>query len=90
MTTDAGAALTFREIFNLPVSVDLGTAARAFGMCRNTAYRLVAQGTFPCRVVRVGRRHRVLTVELLSALGVEERPVFADEVADGVALTLFG
>ncbi|MBM7168975.1 DNA-binding protein [Streptomyces sp. G44] len=81
--------LTFREIFNLPVSVDLRTAARAFGMCLNTAYRLVAQDAFPCRSVRVGRRHRVLTVDLLHALGIEERPVFADEVADGVALTLF-
>ncbi|MFD8569965.1 DNA-binding protein [Streptomyces sp. NPDC059639] len=82
-------ALTFREIFNLPVSVDLRTAARAFGMSTGTAYRLVARSAFPCRTVRVGWRHRVLTVDLLSALGIDERPVFADEVADGVALTLF-
>ncbi|CAL2071117.1 DNA-binding protein [Streptomyces murinus] len=81
--------LTFREIFNLPVSVDLRTAARAFGMCLGTAYRLVAEDAFPCSTVRVGRRHRVLTVDLLQALGIEERPVFADEIADGVALTLF-
>ncbi|MCX5153840.1 DNA-binding protein [Streptomyces sp. NBC_00291] len=81
--------LTFREIFDLPVSVDLRTAARAFGMCMGTAYRLVARDEFPCPTVSVGRRHRVLTVELLAALGIEERPVFADEVADGVALTLF-
>lgn len=83
------APLTFREIFNLPVSVDLRTAARAFGMCLGTAYRLVAADAFPCPTVRVGWRHRVLTVELLRALGIEERPVFADEVADGIALTLF-
>ncbi|MFJ9423612.1 helix-turn-helix domain-containing protein [Streptomyces sp. NPDC101249] len=89
MTCDAGTALTFREIFNLPVSVDLTTAARAFGMCRTTAYRLVAHGTFPCETVRVGCRHRVRTVDLLRALGIEERPVFADEIADGIALTLF-
>ncbi|MFH8728017.1 DNA-binding protein [Streptomyces termitum] len=81
--------LTFREIFDLPVSVDLRTAARAFGMCMDTAYRLVADEEFPCPTVRVGRRHRVRTVELLIALGIEERPVFADEIADGVALTLF-
>ncbi|MGW1009269.1 DNA-binding protein [Streptomyces termitum] len=81
--------LTFREIFDLPVSVDLRTAARAFGMCMDTAYRLVADEEFPCPTVRVGRRHRVRTVELLTALGIEERPVFADEIADGVALTLF-
>lgn len=89
MTNRIETPLTFREIFDLPVSVDLRTAARAFGMCLGTAYRLVAQKTFPCPTVRVGRRHRVRTVDLLSALGIEERPVFADEVADGVALTLF-
>ncbi|MFI6084989.1 DNA-binding protein [Streptomyces sp. NPDC051217] len=89
MTDRVETPLTFREIFNLPVSVNLRTAARAYGMCLGTAYRLVAQDAFPCPTVRVGRRHRVLTVDLLSALGIEERPVFADEVADGVALTLF-
>ncbi|MFF9501405.1 DNA-binding protein [Streptomyces sp. NPDC014656] len=81
--------LTFREIFDLPVSVDLRTAARAFGMCLGTAYRLIARNAFPCPTVRVGSRHRVRTVDLLAALGIEERPVFADEIADGVALTLF-
>ncbi|MFD4592667.1 DNA-binding protein [Streptomyces rubiginosohelvolus] len=89
MTNHGDAPLTFREIFDLPVSVDLRTAARAFGMCLGTAYRLIGQEAFPCHTVRVGRRHRVLTVDLLRALGIEERPVFADEVADGVALTLF-
>ncbi|MEU3601823.1 DNA-binding protein [Streptomyces sp. NPDC006798] len=89
MTDHRATPLTFREIFDLPVSVDLGTAARAFGMCRGTAYRLVALDEFPCPTRRVGGRHRVLTVDLLRSLGVEERPVFADEIADGVALTLF-
>ncbi|MGW4031646.1 DNA-binding protein [Streptomyces sp. NPDC004838] len=89
MTDRKGTPLTFREIFDLPVSVDLRTAARAFGMCRDTAYRHIALDAFPCPTIRVGRRHRVLTVDLLQALGIEERPVFADEVADGVALTLF-
>ncbi|MET8826845.1 DNA-binding protein [Streptomyces sp. NPDC004610] len=89
MTDRPDTTLTFREIFNLPVSVDLRTAARAFGMCLGTAYRLIAHDAFPCPTVRVGRRHRVLTVDLLSALGIEERPVFADEITDGVALTLF-
>ncbi|MDT0449918.1 DNA-binding protein [Streptomyces hesseae] len=89
MTIHIDTPLTFREIFNLPVSVDLRTAARAFGMCVSTAYRLVARDAFPCATVRVGGRHRVLTVDLLRALGIQERPVFADEIADGVALTLF-
>ncbi|MFD4829307.1 DNA-binding protein [Streptomyces uncialis] len=89
MTAPTSTALTFREVFDLPVSVDLRTAARAFGMCLGTAYRLIALGTFPCPTLRVGHRHRVLTTDLLRALGVDERPVFADEIADGVALTLF-
>ncbi|GAA2595253.1 DNA-binding protein [Streptomyces tubercidicus] len=81
--------LSFREILDLPVSVDLRTAARAYGMSMGTAYRLVGLGTFPCETVRVGHRHRVLTVHLMHALGIEERPLFADDIADGVALTLF-
>ncbi|MFJ4685234.1 DNA-binding protein [Streptomyces sp. NPDC091377] len=89
MSRHTGTPLTFREIFDLPVSVDLRTAARAFGMCLGTAYRLIARDDFPCPTVRVGHRHRVRTVDLLHALGIEERPVFADEIADGIALTLF-
>ncbi|MET9450634.1 DNA-binding protein [Streptomyces cinerochromogenes] len=89
MTGRAQTPLTFREVLDLPVSVDLRTAARAYGMCVATAYRLVALGTFPCETVRVGRRHRVLTAHLLTSLGIEERPVYADDLGDGVAPTLF-
>ncbi|MBW1595630.1 DNA-binding protein [Streptomyces sp. JJ38] len=81
--------LSFREVMNLPVSVDLRTASRAFGICLATAYRQVRLGTFPCETIRVGRRHRVRTVDLMRALGIEERPIYADDLADGVALTLF-
>ncbi len=49
MTGRAQTPLTFREVLDLPVSVDLRTAARAYGMCLGTAYRLVALGTFPAR-----------------------------------------
>ncbi|WP_399082336.1 DNA-binding protein [Streptomyces sp. BBFR2] len=89
MSEEHRTPLTFREIFDLPVSVDLKTACRAFGMHPDTGYRLIARHDFPCETVRVGRRHRVVTVVLLRALGIEERPVFEDEIADGVALTLF-
>ncbi|QTE02018.1 DNA-binding protein [Streptomyces cyanogenus] len=77
MTGRPHTPLTFREVLDLPVSVDLRTAARAYGMCLATAYRLVALGTFPCETVRVGRRHRVLTARLLASLGIEERPARA-------------
>ncbi|MFD1547320.1 helix-turn-helix domain-containing protein [Nonomuraea guangzhouensis] len=71
--------LTFAEAFDLPLSVDLATAARAFGICVGTAYRLVRLGTFPCPVIRVGRHYRVPTASMLVALGVEERPVYSEE-----------
>ncbi|MFI6156711.1 helix-turn-helix domain-containing protein [Kitasatospora sp. NPDC051170] len=76
-------ALTFGEAFDLPVCVDLGTAARAFGVCRATAYRLVQLGSFPCRVLRVGYQYRVPTTSLMRALDVEELPVYASHLAEG-------
>lgn len=76
-------ALSFAEAFDLPLSVDLGTAARAFGVCRNTAYRLVHQGAFPCPVLRVGHQFRVPTTSLLRALDVEELPVYAVDLEAG-------
>ncbi|MBD0676642.1 helix-turn-helix domain-containing protein [Streptomyces sp. CBMA156] len=71
--------LTFPELFGLPLAVDMRTAARAFGICRQTAYRLVRRQAFPCPVVRTGHRYRVPTAGLLTALGIEELPLYADE-----------
>ncbi|WP_018564529.1 helix-turn-helix domain-containing protein [Streptomyces sp. PsTaAH-124] len=69
--------LGFTEIFELPVTVDLRTAARALGICRGTAYRLVYEGTFPCSIMRVGRQYRIPTAELMRLLGIDERPMYA-------------
>ncbi|WP_405003694.1 helix-turn-helix domain-containing protein [Kitasatospora purpeofusca] len=79
--TDRG--LSFAEAFDLPLSVDLRTAARAFGICPGTAYRLIANDAFPCRVLRVGRQFRVPTAAMLRALGIEERPVYAVDLTTG-------
>ncbi|MEU6315370.1 helix-turn-helix domain-containing protein [Streptomyces sp. NPDC047014] len=78
-----GPTLTFAEAFRLPLSVDLCTAARAFGMSVTTAYGLVRRDAFPCEVVRVGRRYRVPTASLMQSLGIEEMPVYAEDVAEG-------
>ncbi|MDF5754843.1 helix-turn-helix domain-containing protein [Spongiactinospora sp. TRM90649] len=55
----------------LPAVVPLLLAARALGLSRNTAYRLVQRDEFPCRVIRVGDTYRVPTSELLCLIGVD-------------------
>jgi len=47
-----------------------GTAARALGLGRSTAYELARRRQFPCRVFRVGSSYRVPTAELLRVLGI--------------------
>ncbi|MER7673024.1 helix-turn-helix domain-containing protein [Kitasatospora sp. NPDC096128] len=73
-------AMTFPELFGLPLAVDVRTASRAFGICTQTAYRLIQRGAFPCPVVRTGRRYRVPTAGMLSALGIEELPLYAEDL----------
>ncbi|MFI9024901.1 helix-turn-helix domain-containing protein [Streptomyces sp. NPDC053560] len=63
--------------------MDLRTAARALGVCPSTAYKLIRLGTFPCPVLRVGRRYRIPTAHLLRSLGIEERPVYAVDLETG-------
>lgn len=78
--------LSFTEMFDLPVAVDLRTAARALGIGSTTAYRLIRQDEFPCPVLRVGGRYRIPTTELMRALGIEDRPLYSVDVkpdADG-------
>ena len=64
--------MTPAELLSLPVSVDLVTAGRAFGLGRTIAFELARRDEFPCRVVRVGQRYRVPRSAILEALGVDE------------------
>lgn len=64
--------LTHEELLALPVTVDVVTAGRAFGISRDGAYDLVRRGAFPVRTIRVGRALRVPRAELLRVLGVAE------------------
>lgn len=68
--------LTRAELLALPVTVDIGTAARALGLGRSTGYELARRGEFPCRVLHVGSSYRVPTAELLRVLGIglDDRP----------------
>jgi predicted DNA-binding transcriptional regulator AlpA len=74
MVMRASRTLTVRELIGLPVSVDLITAGKAFGLSRAGSYELHARGEFPCQTLRVGRFIRVARAELLRVLGVADVP----------------
>lgn len=59
------------ELLALPTTVSVETAARAIGLGRTRAYELARQGAFPCKVIRVGAKYRVVTVDLRRLLGIE-------------------
>jgi len=67
-TTQRG--MTVEELLDLPVSVRIEEAGRAFGISRGLAYRMQREGRFPVPVLRIGRRLVVTRASLLNALGV--------------------
>lgn len=56
------------ELLALPVTVDMETAGRAFGMGRTKAYQMARANQFPCEVLPLGRRFVVTKAALLAAL----------------------
>jgi len=62
--------MSLDELLSLPVSVDLTTAGRAFGIGRTKSFELAQQGRFPVKVLRVGPKFRVPKAAILEALGV--------------------
>jgi hypothetical protein len=62
--------MSMDELLSLPVSVDLTTAGRAFGLGRTKAFELARQGRFPVRVLRVGQKYRVPRSAIFEALGI--------------------
>lgn len=66
---------TTREVLALPVTVDVVTAGRCFGMGRDLAYRQAASGELApgVPVLRLGKRLVVLRAALLAGLGITER-----------------
>lgn len=65
-------APTADEIRRWPVTVDIRTAGRAWGIGRDQAYRLAREGRFPVPVLRLGRYLRVTRASVLDALGIED------------------
>lgn len=66
----ATGGMTMAEVMMLPAVTDLVSAGKALGMGRTRSYELARAGTFPCRVLRVGRSYQVPTAGLLTLLGV--------------------
>ena len=65
-------------LLELPVTIPLVVAARAFGLARTKAYELAKAGQFPCRVIKVGARFRVPRSALFAELG------YADPLKDAI------
>ena len=42
-----------------------------FGLGRSAGYELAAHGEFPCEVLRIGRKYRVITADLRRVLGLD-------------------
>jgi hypothetical protein len=66
----AMSGMTLAEVMMLPAVTDLVSAGKALGMGRTRSYELARAGTFPCRVMRVGRTYQVPTAGLLTLLGI--------------------
>lgn len=66
---------SYEEIRQWPAAVSLAQAAEVFGIGRTVAHEMAKDGTFPARVVRVGRgqgRYVVATESILAVLGAKE------------------
>lgn len=64
--------MTSDELNALPLTVDVVTAGRAFGIGRDVSYRLARSGGFPVPVLRAGKRLLVTKAALLHALGMAD------------------
>jgi hypothetical protein len=60
------------QIQSWPAAVDVPDAADALGISRAQAYVSVKRGDFPARVIKVGRRFKVVTADLVRLLGGAE------------------
>jgi excisionase family DNA binding protein len=58
------------DLRQLPVVVDLVTAAAVLGVGRTTAYEMVRTGCWPTPVLRLGNRIRVPTAALRELLSL--------------------
>lgn len=64
--------MTPDEVRALPVTVDVPTAGRCFGLGRDASYDLARLGELPVPVLKLGRSLRVTRSSLLDALGIAD------------------
>src|SRR5436305_525929 len=62
------------EVRRWPVTVDIPTAGRCWGLGRDASYRLANTGGFPVPVLTLGRRLVVTRASVLAALDIEDGP----------------
>ncbi len=77
-----GIEMTLQELLELPVSVDLVTAGRAFGLGRTRSFELAQAGEFPCKVLKVGIKYRVPRSALFEALGFDPAAAVSGRAGD--------
>lgn len=58
------------EVRSLPLTVDIPTAGRLYGLGRQLAYAAARNGNFPVPVTRIGRKMFVRRSDLMRDLGV--------------------
>jgi hypothetical protein len=69
----AGPPPTLDEIRRWPATVELWPrAAQAYGLTRWHAYALYRRDELPFRVLRLGKRLRVVTAEIVASLSVQD------------------
>jgi hypothetical protein len=59
---------TLAQIAAGPPTIGVPTACGYLGISKSSGYELIKTGRFPCRVLRVGNRYRVLTASLIAVL----------------------
>lgn len=66
---------TLAEIKNWPATINVTDAARGLGVSSAHAYQCIKDGVFPIRIIRIGKRTRVLTASLVHFLETGESDV---------------
>ncbi|WP_081437896.1 hypothetical protein [Pseudofrankia asymbiotica] len=70
-TAEAHTEWTVERVRSLGVRTDLRTACRVIGIGETVGYRMAKNGTFPVRLIKVGRNYVVPVARLLDLLGIE-------------------
>lgn len=66
------SAATADEVRHLPAALTVIQAARLLRIGRSSAYQAVQAGTWPTRIIRVGRSIRIPAAEVLALLGLPD------------------